>query len=101
AASSTDPAMRSLLVSLLGDPDPQVAAAAATAVAAPGRDAVVDPLSRALEHESPRVRMAALRGLGRVGTPRALQALQAAAVASPDPTIRRHAQAELRKRASP
>ena len=98
AASSGDPAVRSRLVALLGDADPEVAAAAAAAVAVPGRASVVAPLTLALAHESPRVRMAAIRGLGRIATPPALEALETASASSPDPATRRRAQAELRKR---
>lgn len=98
AASSTDPAVRASLVALIGDPDAEVAAAAAVAVAQPGASAAVAPLTAALSHDSPRVRMAAVRGLGRIATPQAFQALGAAAASSPHPETRDRAEAELRKR---
>lgn len=98
AAASDEPAVRSRLVALLGDTDPEVAAAAAVAVATPGRESVVAPLTGALAHESPRVRMAAIRGLGRIATPEAVAALEKTAASNPDPVTRRRARAELRKR---
>jgi hypothetical protein len=97
AASSTDPAVRSRLIALIEDPDSEVAAAAAVAVARPGASAAVAPLTAALSSGSPRVRMAAVRGLGRIATPQAVQALRAAAASSSDPETRRRAEAELRK----
>ncbi len=96
-ASASAPA-RARLIELLGDPDVFVAAAAAAALGAPGRADAVAPLGRALSHDSERVRLAAIRGLGAVGSPAAEGLLQEAARSHPDPATRRRAQAELRKK---
>lgn len=97
AASSADPAVRARLIALLEDPDPEVAAAAVGAVAVPGNSVAVGPLAAALSDDSPRVRLAAVRGLGRIATPKAFEALEVAAASSADPETRRRAEAELRK----
>jgi len=96
AASCRDVAVRARLVELVADRDPLVASAAAIAVGAPGREAAVAPLTRALDSESPRVRMAAIRGLGRIDTASSRAALAKAAASNPDPAIRGRAEAELR-----
>jgi HEAT repeat protein len=90
--------VRARLIGLLSDPDARVAAAAASALGSPGNAAVVKPLTTALSHESSTVRMAAIRGLGRVATPEAMRALESAAASHPDPETRRRARAELQKR---
>ena len=49
-----------------------------------------------LGSKEPRVRAAAIRGLGRIGTPRAREALAKAAASHPDAATRRRASAEVR-----
>jgi HEAT repeat protein len=83
------------LIQLLGSPDREVAAAAAVALGAPGNAAAVAPLTVLLEDPESRVRMAAIRGLGRVATNSARQALEAAAASHPDAATRRRAAAEV------
>jgi hypothetical protein len=97
AGPSGSAAARARLLEILAGPDEQLAAEAAGALGAPGRPEVVAPLGAALSHESPRVRMGAIRGLGRVGSPEARAVLGQAARSHPDPATRRRAEAELRK----
>jgi hypothetical protein len=84
------------LVALLESKDTQLVAAAAVALGSPGHDTAVPPLAKLLQSDAARVRMAAIRSLGRVATPRARQALADAAEAHPDATTRRRAEAEVR-----
>jgi hypothetical protein len=84
------------LVALLGSGDPQLVSAAAIALGAPGHEQAVAPLARLLGSDSARVRMAAIRGLGRVGTPGAREALAQAAASHPDEATRRRAAAEVK-----
>jgi hypothetical protein len=72
------------------------ARAAALADGTPGNAAAVAPLSRALASSDARLRMAAIRGLGRIGSPEARRALEQAAEAHADADTRRRAAAELR-----
>lgn len=98
AASSGAAPVRARLVALVSDPHEEVAAAAAIAVGRPGDTSAVAPLAAALSGPSARVRMAAIRGLGRIAAPDALRVLEAAAASHPDAATRRRAAAELRKR---
>ncbi len=98
AGASSSKAVRARLVALLKDPDVSVAAAAATALGARGDDTAVVSLTEALMHDSPEVRMGAIRGLGRITSPRARVALEHAASSHPDPATQRRARAEVRKR---
>jgi hypothetical protein len=95
AAHPSPPVTREL-VQLLGDPDREVAAAAAVALGAPGNADAVAPLARLLEDPESRVRMAAIRGLGRIATDGARQVLEAAAASHPDAATRRRAAAEVK-----
>jgi HEAT repeat protein len=70
------------------------AEAAAIALGNPGEANAVAPLAKALERSEPRVRMAAIRGLGGIGTPEARAVLDAAASSHADPATRRRAAAE-------
>jgi hypothetical protein len=90
--------VRARLIVLLKDPDVQVAAAAAAALGTPGNRDAVAPLSEALSSQSEKLRMAAIRGLGRIATPEASRALESAAASHPDPATRRRARAEIGKR---
>jgi HEAT repeat protein len=94
AAHPSEPVNAELLTLLASD-DRQLAAAAAVSLGAPGNDAAVAPLAKLLGDEQERVRMASIRGLGRIATPEAKQALAEAAESHPDPRTRGRAAAEL------
>jgi hypothetical protein len=85
------------LMRLLEAADADVAEAAAIALGVPGNQQAVAPLANALRLGEPRLSMAAIRGLGRIGTPAARAALEAAARDHPDETVRRRARAEVRR----
>ncbi len=97
AAASAGASVRPRLVALVSDPDPDVAAAAAAALGRPRDAAAVAPLEAALAHETAKVRMAAIRALGRIATPAAERVLAGAAASHADPDTRRRARAELAK----
>lgn len=84
------------LVALLESDDSQLMAAAAVALGNPGNDAAVAPLAKLLASDAARVRMAAIRGLGRISTPRARQLLAKTAATHPDAATQRRAAAEVR-----
>ncbi len=84
------------LLDLLASEDSQLVAAAAVSLGVPGNDAAVAPLSILLDDDQERVRMATIRGLGRIGTPKAKQALAAAVASHPEPATRRRAAAEVK-----
>ncbi|MGI9432783.1 MAG: HEAT repeat domain-containing protein [Myxococcota bacterium] len=94
-AHSSPPVTRALF-GLLEDPDLAAAEAAAVSLGVPGNEAAVDGLAAMLASPEPRLRMAAIRGLGRIGTPGASAALEDGARTHSDPATRRRAQAELR-----
>ena len=81
---------------LLDGTDALLVAEAALALGAAGREASVAPLAKLLASPEPRVRGAAIRGLGRVGTRGAREALAKAAASHPDADTRRRAGAELK-----
>ncbi|MBT8469528.1 MAG: HEAT repeat domain-containing protein [Deltaproteobacteria bacterium] len=93
AAHPSEPVTNEL-VALLANDDSQLVSAVAVALGAPGNDAAIAPLAKLLESDESRVRMAAIRGLGRVATPRARQVLVNTAAAHPDAATRRRARAE-------
>jgi HEAT repeat protein len=95
AAAHPSPEVTTALVRIATGHDVTLAAEAAVALGTPGNDAAVDPLSRLLSHGDPRVRMAAVRGLGRVANARAVEALRHAAAFHTDPGTRRRAGAEV------
>jgi hypothetical protein len=95
AAHPSEPVTAALLELLTSD-DSQLVAAAAVSLGTPGNDAGVSPLSGLLASDRSRVRMAAIRGLGRIGTPAAKQALIKTAGAHPDEATRRRASAEVK-----
>ena len=97
--SMSDP-LRQRLIVLLSDPDERVAAAAAISLGVPNNSSAVDPLAAALSSESERVRMAAIRGLGGIGTPEALLALEVAASSHAKASTQRRARAEVHKHAA-
>jgi hypothetical protein len=83
------------LSKLLASSDPLLVSSAAVSIGSRGNDAAVAPLSKLLEAGEPRVRMAAIRGLGKVGSPRAKKVLAEAASSHPDAATRRRAAAEV------
>jgi HEAT repeat protein len=95
------PPVTAALVGELEGEDAAAAEAAAVALGVPGLAAAAAPLAAALADGPPRLRMAAIRGLGRVGTAGAREALADAAAGHPDPATRRRAEAELRRLAGP
>ncbi|MHC4597537.1 MAG: HEAT repeat domain-containing protein [Planctomycetota bacterium] len=82
---------REALVAALADPDPFVRVEAVRAMAA---DTVVSPLKKALVHSDSRVRVAAVKALGRVRGPAAVRAL-AEALGDGDPDVACRAAAVL------
>jgi hypothetical protein len=96
AGAHPGPAVTARLAQVLESGDAAAAESAAVALGSPGNTAAVEPLARALARGDARLRMAAIRGLGRIGTPDARAALSAAASGNDDPAARRRAVAELR-----
>ncbi len=93
-AHPSAPVTKALLALLEAD-DPLLVSTAAISLGAPGNDAAVAPLAKLLGSPESRVRMAAIRGLGGIGTDAARTALEGAAAEHPDPSTRRRAAAEL------
>ena len=83
------------LVALLASPDALLVSAAAISLGVPGNEKAVEPLGKLLASSNERVRMSAIRGLGRIGTPSAQALLTQAAASHPDPATRRRAGAEV------
>jgi HEAT repeat protein len=96
AGTHPSPAVNARIVELLATGDPASAEAAAVALGAPGNRTAVEPLSAALAQGDARLRMAAIRGLGRIALPESRRALESAAKSHADPATRRRAAAELR-----
>ena len=94
AAHPSEPVANALL-ELLSSDDVQLVATTAVALGSMRNDVVVEPLARLLGSQDPRLRMAAIRGLGRVGTSAALKALSGAAESHLDSETRRRARAEV------
>jgi hypothetical protein len=90
--------VRAFLRELLTSPDtaPEVAAEAAIALGASRDPNAIDALSVALSRKSPRLRFAAIRALGQIGSENAKRELERAAATHPDPATQRRAIAELR-----
>jgi len=86
------------LVALLVSPDVLLVSAAAISLGVPGNEKAVEPLGKLLMSNTERVRMSAIRGLGRIGTPSAQARLAQAAASHPDPATRRRAGAEIARR---
>jgi len=95
AAHPSEPVTAELRALLASD-DSLLVAAAAVSLGTPGNDAAVAPLAKLLKSDESRVRMAAIRGLGRVATPGAKQVLVKTAAEHPDAATRRRAGAEVR-----
>jgi hypothetical protein len=91
------------LLGLLSDANSptEIAAECAMALGRPGNAARVGALAEALANGEPRLRNAAIRGLGQIGGPEARRALEHAAKTHPDPATRRRARAKLRSGEAP
>jgi len=98
AGRHPSPEVDAALAKLLAGDDAELAEAAALALGAPTRTDPTPVLVGALERPEARVRRAAIRSLGSIGSPAAVGALESAAESHPDPDVRRRAAAEARKR---
>ena len=94
-AAHPSPPVTAELVKLLEHGNPETAAAAAVSLGIPGNEAAVAPLTRALQGDDRRLQLAAIRGLGRIGTPHAMSALHESALGHPDDSVRRRAAGEV------
>lgn len=103
AGRHPSPAVTAELVRILEGGDAPAARVAAVALGSPGNATATAPLARALASEDARLRMSAIRGLGRIATPAARRALESTAAGHPDKETRRRARAEadLLKRGRP
>jgi len=90
-ASHPSAAVTHELVALLANPDGLLVSSAAISLGVPGNEKAVEPLAKLLGSSDPRVRNAAIRGLGRIGTPAAEASLAHAAASHPDADTRRRA----------
>ncbi len=97
AAHPSAPVTQELIALLAGD-DVVLVADAAIALGVPGNELAVEPLGKLLGSNDERVRMAAIRGLGRIGAPAAQARLTQAAASHPDAATRRRAGAEVARR---
>jgi len=95
AGHHPSPQVDAILVEMLGQDD-EVAEAAALALGNPAHHGAVPALKKTLRSDATRVRMGAIRALGRIGTPAAREALEVAARDHADPATRRRAAAEVR-----
>jgi hypothetical protein len=94
AGAHPSPAVTAELIRILEGEDAAAARVAAVALGSPGNDAAAAPLARALSSGDARLRMAAIRGLGRIATPAARDVLASVAASHADPETRRRARAE-------
>ena len=98
AGAHPSTAVNAHLLRMLEDSSTQteIAAECAIALGTPGNVAAVGALSDALMKGKPRLRSAAIRGLGQIDGPNAHKALEQAAQTHPDAATRNRARAELR-----
>jgi hypothetical protein len=91
------PEVTAELVRLMEGENAQAAAAAAAALGAPGNEAAVEALGRAVwgSNENPKLRWTAIQSLGRIASPGARAVLVKAASDHPDAETRRAAQTEI------
>ncbi|MCK6593407.1 MAG: HEAT repeat domain-containing protein [Polyangiaceae bacterium] len=89
------PEVTAELVRWMEGTDPQAATAAAAALGAPGNEAAVDPLGRAVWGSDAKLRWAAIQSLGRIASEPARAVLKRAASEHPDAETRRAAQTEI------
>jgi HEAT repeats len=94
AAAHPSPAVTRALLGILESGDLEAASAAAASLGVPGNAIAVAPLEGLLAQDDPRLRFAAIRGLGGIESPEAVDALRRAAAFHPDPATRRRARAE-------
>lgn len=95
AAAHPSEAVARELLKLLASEDVQLVSTVAVSLGSLHNDIVVEPLAELLGSSESRLRMAAIRGLGRVGTAAAMQTLTEAAASHPDAATRRRAAAEV------
>jgi hypothetical protein len=95
AGRHPSPRVNATLVEMLGQDD-ELAEAATLALGDPSHHGAVPALSKALQSDASRVRMGAIRALGRIGTPAARKVLEVAARDHEDAATRRRAAAEVR-----
>jgi len=95
AGRNPSPVVNAMLIEMLGR-NAEVAEAATLALGSPAHHQAVPALSQALQSDATRVRMGAIRALGRIGTPAAGQVLEAAARNHEDAATRKRAAAEVR-----
>lgn len=95
AGAHPSPPVTTELVKRLAAGDEELAAAAAISLGVPGNRAAVGPLARALESPEERLRMSAIRALGRIATDDARALLRQAAEDHPDRATRRRAAGEV------
>jgi hypothetical protein len=89
------PEVTAELVRLMEGENGQAATAAAAALGAPGNEAAVEPLGRAVWGSNEKLRWAAVQSLGRIASPAARAVLARAASDHPDAETRRAAQTEI------
>ena len=94
-AHPSDAVSAELLAILAARRSTEITAAAAVALGTPGNDVAVPALTKALGDDDRRVRSGAIRGLGRIATPAAREAIELAAAFQPDGDTRRRARAEI------
>jgi hypothetical protein len=94
-AHPSDPVAKEL-AAMLDREDPLLVVAVAVSLGTPGNEAAVAPLAKLLASNQPRVRMAAIRGLGKIATPAARQAVAQVAGSHPDPRTQNRARAEVK-----
>jgi HEAT repeat protein len=95
SAAHPSAAVTTSLLALLDGDDRELAAAAAVSLGVPHNEPAVAPLAGAIARGEPALRMAAIRGLGRINTPSARRSLEVTAAFHPDPATRRRANAEV------
>jgi hypothetical protein len=96
AGARPSPPVTAELARLVVGEDAAAAEVAAAALGAPGHGAALPALAEALRSGTPRLRLAAVRGLGGIGSAEARAVLAEAAAGHPDAATRRRAEAELR-----
>jgi HEAT repeat protein len=89
------PEITQQLVRWMESGDKQAAPAAADALGSPGNDGAVEPLGRAVQADHAPLQRAAIRSLGKIGSPAARVVLRQAAEGHSDPEVRRLARTEL------
>lgn len=94
-AAHPDPAVDAELLKILAGTDALAASEAAVSLGYTGNESAVQPLANALNSKNSRRRMAAVRGLGGIGSANARAVLSSAAASHPDQATRRRANAEL------